>query len=109
MSCGVGRRRGTDPELLWLWRRLAATALIRPLALGTSIRRGFGHKNNTKPKHPLKNKTKKKNRVCVCVCVCVCVFIDITSGGRVMSDFYLSSFFLNIFKNKHIVFIMRKI
>ena len=32
MSCGIGRRRGLDPELLWLWRRLAATAPIRPLA-----------------------------------------------------------------------------
>ena len=31
MSCGVGRRRGSDPVLLWLWRRLAATALTRPL------------------------------------------------------------------------------
>ena len=32
MSCGVGRRRGLDPALLWLWCRLGATALIRPLA-----------------------------------------------------------------------------
>ena len=24
------RRRGSDPVLLWLWHRLAATALIRP-------------------------------------------------------------------------------
>ena len=32
MSCGVGRRFGLDPALLWLWRRLAAIALIRPLA-----------------------------------------------------------------------------
>ena len=32
MSCGVGQRHGLDPELLWLWCRLAATALIRPLA-----------------------------------------------------------------------------
>ena len=32
MSCGVGRRQDVDPALLWLWRRLAATALIRPLA-----------------------------------------------------------------------------
>ena len=32
MSCGVGCRRGSDPTLLWLWRRLMATALIRPLA-----------------------------------------------------------------------------
>ena len=32
MSCGVGRRHGLDPELLWLWHRSVATAPIRPLA-----------------------------------------------------------------------------
>ena len=32
MSCGVGRRLGSDPTLLWLWRRLVATTPIRPLA-----------------------------------------------------------------------------
>ena len=32
MSCGVGHRRGSDPVLLWLWRRLVAAAPIRPLA-----------------------------------------------------------------------------
>ena len=32
MSCGVGHRHGWDLALLWLWRRPAATALIRPLA-----------------------------------------------------------------------------
>ena len=32
MSCGVGYRRGSDPTLLWLWCRLAATAPIPPLA-----------------------------------------------------------------------------
>ena len=32
MSCGVGRRHGLDLALLWLWRRLAAPAPIRPLA-----------------------------------------------------------------------------
>ena len=31
VSCGVGRRRGSDPALLWLWLWLAAAALIRPL------------------------------------------------------------------------------
>ena len=31
MSFGVGRRRGSDPMLLWLWCRPTATALIRPL------------------------------------------------------------------------------
>ena len=32
MSCGVGRRYGSDLALLWLWCRSAATAPIRPLA-----------------------------------------------------------------------------
>ena len=32
MSCGVGRRRGSDLALLWLWGRPAAVALTRPLA-----------------------------------------------------------------------------
>ena len=32
MSCGVGCRRGSDPTLLWLWRRSVAAAPIGPLA-----------------------------------------------------------------------------
>ena len=31
----VGCRHGSDPELLWLWCRLAVTAPIRPLAWET--------------------------------------------------------------------------
>ena len=32
MDCGVGSRRGSDPALPWLCRRLEATAPIRSLA-----------------------------------------------------------------------------
>ena len=32
MSCGIGRRYGSDLALLWLWHRPAAIDLIRPLA-----------------------------------------------------------------------------
>ena len=32
MCCGAGHRCGLDPELLWLWCRPAAAALIQPLA-----------------------------------------------------------------------------
>ena len=45
MSCGVVRRHGSDPELLWLWHRLAAVAVIRPLvwepphAAGAALKR----------------------------------------------------------------------
>ena len=31
VSCGVGCRHGSDPELLLLWRRPVAMAPIRPL------------------------------------------------------------------------------
>ena len=45
VSCGVGGRRGLDPVLLWLWRRVAALAPIRllgwepPYALGTALKK----------------------------------------------------------------------
>ena len=32
MSCSVDHRRSSDLALLWLWRRLAAVAPVRPLA-----------------------------------------------------------------------------
>ena len=47
MSCGVGRRRGSDSALLLLWCKPAAAALIRP-QLGTSICCGCGHKKDKK-------------------------------------------------------------
>ena len=31
VSCGTCCKLGSDPVLLWLWHRPAATALIRPL------------------------------------------------------------------------------
>ena len=57
MSCGVGHRLGLDPTLLWLWCRLAATALIRslvwelPYAMGVALKR---------PKKPKNKQTKKQ-------------------------------------------------
>jgi len=48
MSCGVRCRHGSDPELLWLWRRLAATAPTGPLALGTFVCQGCGPKKKKK-------------------------------------------------------------
>ena len=56
MSCGVGRRCGSDLALLWLWCRPAATAPIQPLALGTSICHGSG------PRKGKKTKKKEKRR-----------------------------------------------
>ena len=55
MSCGVGRRRGLDPTLLWLWCRLAAVAPIQPLAW--------------EPPYAMCVALKKKIYMCVCVCI----------------------------------------
>ena len=53
MSCGVGLRLGLDPTLLWLWCRLMAMALIRPLAwelpcaMGSALKRTKINKSDT--------------------------------------------------------------
>ena len=53
MNCGVGRRGGWDPDLLWLWCRLAAIALIRSLAWEPPYATGVA---------PEKGKKKKKKK-----------------------------------------------
>ena len=56
MSCGVGRRRGSDPLLLWLWRRPEATAPIRPLAWEPPYAAGASQENGRKTKQTNKQK-----------------------------------------------------
>ena len=56
LSCGVGRRCSSDPALLWLWRRPAATGPIKPLArepphaAGTALKRQKDKKRKRKRK-----------------------------------------------------------
>ena len=50
MSCGVSRRQGLDPALLWLWWRLAAAALIQLLAWELPYATGVALKNNNNNK-----------------------------------------------------------
>ena len=59
MSCGVHRRRGLDPALLWLWCQLAATALIGPLAWESPYAMGAAQE--------IAKKTKKKKTVLVVI------------------------------------------
>ena len=66
MTCGVGRRRGLDPALLWLWYRPAAMALIGPLGLEpTSMGAG------------LKRQKGKKKMI---LCIFEYVFLEILDG-----------------------------
>ena len=48
MSCGVGRRCGLDPTLLWLWYRPAAIAPIQPLAWELQYAKGAAIKRQKK-------------------------------------------------------------
>ena len=48
MSCGGGRRHGSDPTLLWSWCRPAATALIGPLAWELPYAMGVALKRQNK-------------------------------------------------------------
>ena len=57
MSCGVGCRRGSDPTLLWLWRRPVATAPIRSLAWEPPYARGAAQEMAKRQKRKKKKKT----------------------------------------------------
>ena len=58
MSCG--RRRGLDPELLWLWRRSAATVPNGPLAWEPPYAEGKALKDKKMKKKKKKEKEEKQ-------------------------------------------------
>ena len=60
MSCGVGQRGSLDPVLLWLCRRPAAAALIRPLAWEPPHAAGVAVEKAKKQTNKKKTKKKKK-------------------------------------------------
>ena len=62
MSCDVGCRHRSDPELLWLWGKPAATALIRPLAWEPPCAEGAAIKKKKKNKKQKKKKRKEKEK-----------------------------------------------
>ena len=59
MSCGVGRRHGSDPALLWLWRRPVATAPIQPLACEPPYAAGAAQEKAKRQKKKKKNTEKQ--------------------------------------------------
>ena len=68
MSCGVGCRRGSEPALLWLWRRPVATAPIGPLAWEPPYAAGAAQEKQ--------NKTKKKPQNSFSFCLLEKFFIS---------------------------------
>ena len=59
VSCGVGHRRGLDPELLWLRHSLVATAPIQPLAWEPPYASGAAQEIATTKDKKTKKKKKK--------------------------------------------------
>ena len=62
MSCGVGCRLGSDPQLLWLWYKPAAAVPIRPLAWETPYASDAALKRQKKKENKKKEKRKMLNR-----------------------------------------------
>ena len=62
VSCGAGCRRGSDPALLWLWRRRVATAPIGPLAWEPPYAAGAAQEIAKKDKNKKQNKKNPKNK-----------------------------------------------
>ena len=62
MSCGGDHRYGSDPVLLWLWCRLAATAWVRLLAWECPYAMGVTLKQQKKKKKRENEKERKKER-----------------------------------------------
>ena len=64
MSCGVGRRRGSEPVFLWLWRRPAATAPIwSPAWDPPYAAAGVALKSKTKQNKKQQQQKKEKQRL----------------------------------------------
>ena len=72
VNCGVSRRRGSAPALLWLWRRLVATALIQPLAWETPYAAGAALEKARRKKKRVKLKQFQQIFVEVQLCVTQC-------------------------------------
>ena len=66
VTCGVGHRRSSGLSLLWLWCRLAAADLIRPLAWELPYATGAGVALKKKKK---KKKPTKQNTLIHTICV----------------------------------------
>ena len=58
VSCGVGRRRGSDSTFLWLWCRLAAAALIPLLTWKLPYAANVALKSKKRKKEGKKEKIK---------------------------------------------------
>ena len=101
MSCGEGRRRGSGLALLWLWRRLAATAPPGSLAWEPPYARGMALKRQKKKKKfPLcfsfpieKNGLSKDPKILTHLTLLVIQYMEIKTLKVARSSFFFLFFF----------------
>jgi len=77
MSCGVGCRLGSDPALLWLWRRPAAPAPIRPLAWEPPHASKVAQEMAKRQKKKKKKVESFKNRVYFSICSIILLYSSV--------------------------------
>ena len=65
MSCGVGRRRGLDPTLLWLWHKSATVSPIGPLAWEPPCAVGGAPKRQKRQKKKKRERERDENSHCL--------------------------------------------
>ena len=87
MSCGVGRRRGSDPALLWLWCRPAVAAPIRPLAWEPP------YAADAAPKRQKTKKMKEKNFLSA-------FSIAPTHPTNLLPSIYNDDYYKNVYQDK---------
>ena len=75
MSCGVGCRCGSDPVLLWLSQRSAATAPIRPLAWELPYATGATLKRQERGRKEAKSHLAKIQKFCILILIYFALFI----------------------------------
>ena len=85
MSCGIGRRHGSDPTLLWLWHRLGGYSSDSTPSLGTSVCCQSGPRNGKKDK-------KKKKEICKLIKV-IKVIRNVWGSRRLVFPVPISYFF----------------
>ena len=97
MSCGLVHRCGLDLVLLWLWHRLAATALMRSLAWELPYAAGVALKR----KKDQKKKKKIKGEACFIASLITYILLILHFG--IHSSHHLRKLFLETFD--HLMFI----
>ena len=94
MSCGIGHRHGSDPALLWLWCRLAATPQTGPQAWEPPYATGTALEKTKKKKKKKKSKywyTIDFRYIYTCLCTCLYTLKGRSGGlNSVFSDDFQS-------------------